>query len=496
MIKTKLCHPERSRGAKNLITNSEKMKNTTKLSIMALTALTGITSCQQKQEEPKKPNIIFIMTDDQGYNDLGSYGATLIKTPVLDQLAAEGIRFTQHYAGTSVCAPSRSVLMTGLHTGRTPVRGNRQVQPSGQMPLPEGTVTVASLLQDAGYATGLIGKWGLGVEGTVGEPTNHGFDYYFGYLDQVLAHNHYPEFLVRNGERVMLDNVVQYLPEDHWSAGLGSYPLEMNDYSQDHFTREALQFVEQNKDRSFFLYYPVIIPHDNGEALPGKRYSEVPSFGIYADSTWTEEEKGYAAMITHLDGEIGKLLDKLAELGLDENTIIFFTSDNGGDSPGQFRNISNYPFRGLKRDLYEGGIRVPLIARWTGNINPGTVTDHISAFWDYMPTFCELAGIPVPDFTDGISMLPTLLGNKDQQEEHENLYWEFHEGDKKQAVRKGNWKGVRNNVARDPEGPIELYDLESDPGEMVNMADRYPEIVEEIARIMKTAREHDPNWVF
>ena len=470
--------------------------NLVKSTLVPMAALVSVTACTPQTEEPQKPNIIFIMTDDQGYNDLGSYGAALIKTPVLDQMAEEGMRFTQHYAGTSVCAPSRSVLMTGQHTGRTPVRGNRQVQPSGQMPLPANTVTLATLLKEAGYTNALIGKWGLGVEGTEGEPNNHGFDYYFGYLDQVLAHNHYPEYLLRNGEKVMLDNVVQYLPEDHWSEGLGSYPIEMNEYSQDHFTREALQFVEENRDNPFFLYYPVIIPHDNGEALPGKRYSEVPSFGIYADSTWTEEEKGYAAMITHLDGEIGKLFDKLTELGLEENTIIFFTSDNGGDSPGRFLDISNYPFRGRKRDLYEGGIRVPLIVRWPGNIEPGTVTDHISAFWDYMPTFCELAGITVPDFTDGISMLPTLLGKEDQQQEHEYLYWEFHEWDKKQAVRKGNWKAVRNNVAQNPFGPIELYNLETDPGETTDLSSDYPEITKELTLMMDSTREEDPNWVF
>ena len=459
---------------------------------LALAAITGFSSCQE-DPAPQPPNIIFIMTDDQGYNDLGSYGATLIKTPVLDQMAADGMRFTQHYAGTSVCAPSRSVLMTGLHTGRTPVRGNRQVQPSGQMPLPPNTTTIAALLKEAGYTNGLIGKWGLGVEGTVGEPVNHGFDYYFGYLDQVLAHNHYPEYLLRNGDRIYLNNIVQYLPEDHWSAGLGSYPLEMNDYSQDHFTREALKFVENNKDNPFFLYYPVIIPHDNGEALPGKRYAEVPSFGIYADSTWTEEEKGYAAMITHLDGEIGKLLDKLDELGLAENTIVFFTSDNGGDSPGMFRDISNYPFRGTKRDLYEGGIRVPLLVRWTGTIQPGTVTGHMSAFWDFMPTFCELAGVESPEFTDGISMLPTLLG-KDHQQEHEYLYWEFHERTKKQAIRKGDWKLVRKNIVNEPDRPLELYNLASDPGESNDLATVYPEIVKELRQLMRQAHHPDPNW--
>jgi arylsulfatase A len=464
----------------------------TKLNILALAAITGFASCQE-ETSIQPPNIIFIMTDDLGYNDLGSYGATLIQTPVLDQMAAEGMRFTQHYAGTSVCAPSRSVLMTGLHTGHTPIRGNRQAQPSGQMPLPANTTSISTLLREAGYTNALIGKWGLGVEGTVGEPSNHGFDHYFGYLDQVLAHNHCPEYLIRNGERVYLDNVVQYLPEDHWSRGLGSYPLEMNEFSQDYFTREALQFVEDNKDGPFFLYYPVIIPHDNGEALPGKRYAEVPSFGIYADSLWTDEEKGYAAMITYLDAEIGKLLGKIEELGLGENTIIFFTSDNGGDSPGRFAQISNLPFRGRKRDLYEGGIRVPLIARWPGVIQAGTVSDHPSAFWDFTPTFCELAGIQAPDFTDGISMTPTLLGEGHQQT-HDYLYWEFHEGTKKQALRKDNWKVVRQHIVDEPDRPLELYDLMADPGESQDLSAEYPDVMEELSRLMQEARHPDPNW--
>ena len=463
--------------------------------IVALAAFAaGLGSCGEETEH-RPPNIIFIMTDDLGYNDLGSYGATLIRTPVLDRMAAEGMRFTQHYAGSTVCAPSRAVLMTGQHTGHVAIRGNRQAEPHGQMPLPASTITVPSLLRQAGYTSAMIGKWGLGVQGTDGEPTNHGFDYYFGYLDQVLAHNHYPEYLIRNGEKVMLNNVVQYLYTRHWSRGYGSYPLEMNDYSQDHFTRETLQFVEENRDRPFFLYYPVIIPHANGEALPGKSFSEVPCFGIYADSLWTEEEKGYAAMISHLDGEIGQLLDKLEELGIDENTVIFFTSDNGGDSPGRFAEISNYPFRGIKRDLYEGGIRVPLIARWPGRIPPGTVSDHISAFWDFLPTFCELAGIELPEgHTDGISILPSLLGENDNQEAHDHLYWEVHFWMKHQAVRKGNWKAVRNNLERDPDAPIELYNLSADPGERFDLAEEYPEVVKEMAEIMINAREDDPNW--
>ncbi len=463
-------------------------------SIITIAALTGIVGCNQVEEAPIKPNIIYIMADDMGYNDLGSYGSELIKTPVLDEMAENGMRFTQHYAGTSVCAPSRSVLMTGLHSGNTPVRGNRQVSPSGQMPLPENTVTIASLLKEQGYTTGMIGKWGLGVTGTTGEPDKHGFDHYFGYLDQVLAHNHTPEFLIRNGEKVLLDNVVKYRDSTEWHKGLGSYPLEMNEFSQYLFTKEALEFVENNQNDPFFLYYPVIIPHDNGEALPGKRYSEVPSFGIYENMDWTEEEKGYAAMITYLDEEIGKLLDKLEELDLDENTLVIFTSDNGGQSPGRFFDISNYPYRGIKRQLYEGGIRVPMIARWTGTIEAGTVSDHLSAFWDVMPTLCEISGVPIPENTDGISFLPELTGK--EQTQHDYLYWEFHEQNKKQAVRKGPWKAVRNNVAQNPFGPVELYNLETDPSENTDISFVHSEIAEELTELMDNTRTDDPNWEF
>jgi arylsulfatase A len=467
------------------------MKSNLSSSAILMAATAALISCQEKQE-PVKPNIIYILADDLGYNDLGCYGSPLIKTPNLDKLAAEGIMFTQHYAGSTVCAPSRAVLMTGLHSGQAPVRGNREVDPFGQMPLPENTVTIASLLKGAGYTTGLIGKWGLGVEGTTGEPNKQGFDYYFGYLDQVYAHNHYPEFLMHNGEKVMLNNKVQYMDSSNWSRGRGSYPLEMNDFSQDHFTREALGFIEQHKQSPFFLYFPVIIPHDNGEALPGKRYSEVPSFGIYADSAWTEEEKGYAAMITYLDNEIGKILEKLDHEGLSGNTLVIFASDNGGKSPGRFHNLSNMPFRGYKRDLYEGGTRVPMIAMWKGKIVPGQVSDHISAFWDVMPTLCDVAGIEAPSKKSGISFYPSLMGQL--QSQHEYLYWEFHEGSKSQAARMGKWKAVRLNLAENPTAPIELYDLEKDPGETTDLATSFPEITGKMQKIMQEARVEDPAW--
>jgi arylsulfatase A len=461
---------------------------------LGLISIIVLMSCQSEKKvsdaENENPNIIYILADDMGYNDLGCYGAPRIQTPNIDRMAAEGIRFTQHYAGTSVCAPSRSVLMTGQHTGHTPVRGNMQWKPYGQLPLPENTVTVASLLQDAGYATTLIGKWGLGVEGTSGDPLKQGFDSYYGYLCQVLAHNHAPGFLMDSGEKVYLDNKVVWTDTSHWTKGLGSYPVEINQFSQELFTERALDFIEENRDNPFFLYFPVVIPHDNGEAPPGKRYSDIPSFEPYADKDWTESEKGYAAMITYLDNDVGKILDKLKELELDENTIVMFTSDNGGDSPGSFYTESNYPFRGQKRDLYEGGIRVPFVARWPGKIEPGTETGHASAFWDFMPTVCDLAGIETPEISDGISYLPTLLG--EMQQKHDHLYFEFHEQGGKQAVIRDNWKLIRLNVKNPEKTRLELYNLENDLEEQNNLADGLPEKVAELFPLFEENHTENP----
>jgi arylsulfatase A-like enzyme len=435
-------------------------------------------SCTKKKEEPLKPNIIYIMADDLGYNDLGCYGSPRIQTPNIDCMATEGIRFTRHYAGTSVCAPSRSALMTGQHTGHTPVRGNLQWEPYGQFPLPDNTVTVASLLKNAGYKTALIGKWGLGVENTSGDPHNQGFDSYYGYLCQVLAHNHAPECLIDNGKKIYPGNKVQYTDTSHWTKGLGSYPLEIKQFSQELFTNRALNFIEENRENPFFLYLSVVIPHDNGEAPEGKRYSDIPSFEPYENQPWTESEKGYAAMITYLDKDVGKILEKLKELGLDENTLVIFTSDNGGDAPDSFYNECNQPFRGHKRDLYEGGIRVPFIARWSGKIQPQTVTNHFSAFWDFMPTVCDLAGVESPENTDGISYLPTLLGQS--QPKHKHLYFEFHEQGGKQAVIKDNWKLIRLNVKMPEQTTLELYNIETDISEQNNLAEQMPEKVAEL----------------
>ncbi len=362
------------------------------------------------------------------------------------------------------------------------------------MPLSDQAVTVAKLLKGAGYKTAMIGKWGLGNEWTTGEPAKQGFDYYYGYLDQVLAHNYYPEYLIRNGKKEMLRNEVKYLSKDAWHEGLGSYSTKKVDYSNDLFTKDALRFIEENKERPFFLYLPYTIPHDNGEAETGQRM-EVPDYGIYNDKDWDTDQKGYAAMITRLDQAVGSILQKLKKYGIDKNTLVIFTSDNGPEMNYSFAENfdSNGEFRGGKRDLYEGGIREPLIARWPGNIHQGTVSDHLSAFWDFLPTACEIAGVTLPANTDGISYLPTLTG-KSNQTNHDYLYWEFYEKGGAKAVRKGKWKAVKNNLKKNLNSPVELYDLESDPGETTNLAKQYPEIVSEMDSIMLIA--NSPSEVF
>jgi arylsulfatase A-like enzyme len=443
-----------------------------------------------------KPNIIYILADDLGYSDLGVYGQKIIETPNLDRMAAEGIHFTSHYAGTSVCAPSRCSLMTGKHIGHAEVRGNKQVEPTGQMPLSPEAITVAERLKEAGYQTALIGKWGLGVEGSTGEPNKQGFDYYFGYLDQILAHNYYPEYLVRNGEKVMLENEVQYLDSTAWHRGLGSYSTKKVDYSADLFTKDALRYLDEEREDPFFLYLAYTIPHDNGEGYPGLKM-EVPNYGRYKDSGWEiKDQKGYAAMITRMDSAIGLLMQKLVERDLDNNTIVFFSSDNGPEMSYKFADFfdSNGIYRGGKRDLYEGGIRVPLIVRWPGKIDAGTVSSHQSAFWDFLPTACELAGVE-PGETDGISFLPELTGGGDQPL-HDYLYWEFYERTGSKAIRQGKWKGVKNNLKTETTPALELYDLETDPSESNDVSAQNPEVVVELENLMENAHTPSPNFSF
>ncbi len=417
-----------------------------------------------------KPNILWIMADDLGYGDLGCYGQTVIKTPQLDRLASQGVRFTDCYAGSTVCAPSRCVLMTGRHTGHARIRGN------GLLPLAPEDVTVAEVLKSAGYVTGIIGKWGLGEPGTTGVPNQQGFDEWFGYLNQHHAHNYYPDYLWKNDQKVTFDNVVQ-----------GNVATKRRVYSADLFTQEALDFLDRHKRDRFFLYLPLTLPHANNEA--GQQGMEVPSDAPYSAESWPQPQKNHAAMITYLDTQVGKVLAKLAELGLDENTIVFFTSDNGphreGGADPKFFGSSG-PLRGFKRALYEGGIRVPMIVRFPHKIAAGTESSQVWAFWDVLPTLAELAGAPLPGDLDGISMVPALLGEKTSrrvQQDHEYLYWEFHERGFNQAVRLGHWKAVRHQ----PGTPLELFDLASDLGEQHDVAQEHPDTLSRVEAILVRA---------
>ncbi|HEV8131609.1 MAG TPA: arylsulfatase [Acidobacteriota bacterium] len=420
----------------------------------------------QKKAAGRKPNIIFILADDLGYGDLGCYGQKTIKTPSLDKMAQEGTRFTQCYAGSTVCAPSRCALMTGLHTGHARVRGNALV------PLLPADVTVAEILKRAGYATALVGKWGLGEPGTTGIPNKKGFDEFFGYLNQVHAHNYYPDFLWKNEEK---------------------YSLKKGEYSPDLFTREALDFVRRRKDHPFFLYLAYTIPHANNEL--GNQTGngmEVPSDAPYSQESWPQKEKNFAAMITRMDGDIGKLFALLKDLGIDDNTLVFFSSDNGphkegGHDPDFFH--SSGPLRGIKRDLYEGGIRVPMLARWPGRIKSARVSDQVWTFWDFLPTAAELAAVKAPDGIDGFSMLPAILG-KPQKRSHPYLYWEFHERGFSQALRMGEWKAVRTSAG----GPLEVYNLKSDIGERSNVADAHPDLLAKFEQIFLAARTESERW--
>jgi arylsulfatase A-like enzyme len=416
-----------------------------------------------------KPNVIFILADDLGYGGLSCYGQQKVSTPNLDRLAGEGLRFTDFYAGSTVCAPSRCSLMTGKHMGHARVRGNAQV------PLRPEDVTLAEIFKQAGYTTGLVGKWGLGEPDSTGIPNRQGFDYFFGYLNQHHAHDYYPTQLWRNQEQIELT---------------GNLNNKRQEYSHDLFTREALGFIDKNKSGPFFLYLAYTIPHANNERQKKEdKGMEVPDFGPYADKDWTEGQKGHAAMIHRMDSDIGHVMKRLAELGIDKNTLVMFSTDNGPHKEGGYDPEffdGNGPLRGIKRDLHEGGIRVPTIARWPGRIQPD-VSSLPLAFWDVLPTMAAIAGVEPPKDIDGISFLPTLLG-KDQTG-HDYLYWEFHESGFWQAVRLGTYKGVRKN-----RGPMELYDLQADIGEQKNIAGEHADIVGRMEKLMDASRVDSEHW--
>jgi arylsulfatase A-like enzyme len=418
----------------------------------------------------RRPNIVFILADDLGYGDLGCYGQKQIKTPNLDRLAAHGRRFTQCYAGSTVCAPSRCCLMTGLHTGHARIRGNNLI------PLRPGDVTVAEVLKQAGYATGIFGKWGLGEPDTSGLPNRQGFDEFFGFLNQGHAHNYYPAYLWKNEQKLLLSGNVA-------ENGISS---ERAQYAPDLFARNALDFLDRHKAVPFFLFFTPTLPHANNEL--GKMEGngmEVPSDAPYSGEPWPQPQKNHAAMITRLDGDVGKVLARLRELGLEENTIVFFTSDNGphkegGADPAFFK--SSGALRGFKRAMYEGGIRVPMIVRWPGKVPAGTVSDAVWAFWDVLPTLAALAGASTSLTLDGIDITTALVGNPPPR--HDFLYWEFHEGGFRQAVRVDDWKAVR--LA--PSKPLELYNLKVDQGEAHNIAADQPGVVTRIEAYLKIAR--------
>lgn len=425
-----------------------------------------------KAPDSAKPNIIFIMADDMGYGDLGSYGQTVIQTPYLDKMAKEGLRFTNCYAGSTVCAPSRSVLMTGQHTGHTTVRGNfgkygvvGLAGGKGRVPLNKDDVTVAEVLKEAGYATGMTGKWGLGEPNTSGHPNDQGFDEWFGYLNQRRAHSYYPDYLWKNKEKVDLP---------------GNQNGKEETYTHDLCTEFALDFVNRHKDHPFFLYLPYTVPHS--------RY-EIPDTAPYTNEPWTDDEKVHAAMITRLDRDVGTLFQLLKDLELDQNTIVFFCSDNGAAERWEGRFDSSGELQGRKRDMYEGGLRTPMIVRWPGQVAAGKTNDTPWYFADALPTFAELAGVKTPSGIDGVSVLPTILG-KQQDLSNRTLYWEFFENGFQQAVRQGYWKAIRMA----PGKALELYDLSKDESESNNIAANHPDIIAEMEAILKTARTPSENW--
>jgi len=435
----------------------------------------------------RPPNIIFIMADDLGYGELGCYGQDKIMTPNIDRLAAGGMRFTQCYAGSCVCAPSRSVLMTGLHTGHTAIRANG----SGTYLYPDD-FTVAELLKQAGYVTGGFGKWGLGEEDTPGHPNDQGFDEFFGQYHQVHAHFYYPYFLMKN-------KAEYYLPENEGQR--------RNRYAHDEIHAQAMDFIRRNKDQPMFCYVPYIIPHVE---LVVPEESMKPYLGKFEEEPLPDPRPGYigadkpyatfAGMVSRMDGHVGEIVALLKELGIYQNTIIFFTSDNGGQGHAWKRMTDffdgNAPLRGYKGEFYEGGIRVPMIAHWPGRIEAGSATDHICAFWDVMPTLADIAGVKPPEEIDGISFVPTLL-DKSEQKEHEYLYWEMKQIRRgknvglMQAVRMGDWKAVKPG----PNKPFELYNLKEDIGETNNVADEHPEVMKKIDQYLKTARTPARNYI-
>lgn len=434
-----------------------------------------------------KPNIIFILADDLGYGDLGCYGQKRIKTPNIDQMAIEGMRFKNHYSGSTVCAPSRASLMTGLDTGNSYIRGNDPIPKT--FPLRPQDLTVAEVLKKSGYSTAMIGKWGLGDSGTTGVPNKQGFDFFFGYLNHIRAHNAYPDYLWRNYDTIMLPNEVLRVI-DGYAKGLGTVSTNKKVFSNDLFTEEAISYIKEKGKREtpFFLYLAYTIPHANNEYwLMDDHGMEAPDTKMYDMEDWPLVEKAKAAVISRMDGYVGQILHLLKSMQIDENTLVLFSSDNGPHAEGEVDPgffDSNKPFKGIKRDLYEGGLRVPFIARWPKTITAGTTSGHISTFWDFMPTCAEIAQINIDKPISGLSYLPTLLSKEKDQKQHDYLYWEFHEMEKKQAIIHENWKLVYLHKTK----TYELYNLAKDSGENNNALLANPKVFEKLKNKMQNAR--------
>lgn len=460
---------------------------------MTLMATLGIA-----QVKSSKPNIVFILADDLGYGDVGCYGQQKIKTPHIDRLAAEGMQFMQFYAGTTVCAPSRSSLLTGQHTGHTFIRGNKEIQPEGQHPLADSVQTFAQLLQQAGYRTGAFGKWGLGMVGTSGAPDKKGFDRFYGYNCQRQSHRYYPTHLWDNDRKVVLE---------------GNGLVHRATYAPQLIQQKALEFIEESKDGPFFLFVPVVLPHAELQGPEDPYYTQY--LGSFEEHPHKGQDYGanatvagyasvakpratFAGMVSRLDAYVGEVLAKLEELGLAENTLVIFGSDNGphkegGADPDFFNSAGG--LRGYKRDLYEGGIRVPFLVRWPGKVKSGSQSDFKGAFWDIMPTLVAIAGLNSPHYTDGLSFLPTLLGKAKQQAQHPYLYWEFHELGGRQAIRSGKWKAIRLNALT--AHPVsELYDLEKDPRETTDLAAEHPDVVARLEGYMDDAHRESEVFPF
>ncbi len=463
----------------------------------------------------KRPNIIYIYADDLGYGELGCYGQQKIKTPNLDKIADEGIKFTQHYTAAPVCAPARCMLMTGKHSGHSYIRGNYELggfedeKEGGQMPLPEGTFTIAKLMKQAGYTTGAIGKWGLGMANTSGDPNKQGFDYFYGYLDQKQAHNFYPTHLWENGRWDSLDNpfiqVHRPLPIDAPDSAFNYF--KGKDYSLTKMAEKTFTFIKNNKNKPFFLYLPFTGPHVSLQAPDEAvkeyigKFEELPYRGERGYASTLYPKSTYAAMITYMDKQVGRIMTLLKELGLDENTIVMFSSDNGstfdvgGVDTKFFNSVGG--LRGLKQDLYEGGIREPFIARWPGKISAGKISNHISIQYDLMATLSEITGVKVL-INDGVSFLPTLLGNDKFQQKHDYLYFEFPEKSGQVAIRMGNWKGVKSNMKKNKNAQWEIYNLETDVNETTDIAANHPELAKQFEAILKKEHQssHIKEWEF